>query len=354
MTSDCNVTLDQQPAPSDDFTNQVYFSYAQRQVIAAVLALVSTVGLFGNSLVIIAVVLSKRLHRTTNLFVLNLGLTDLLTCAFLPVQSVAVLSECVSPLLGTVCAFVGFLSVTCLSCSINNLLCIALNRFFLIIKDRSTYRRIYRLRNAVLMMLATWLIPIATVAIPALTGYITLGFDPKDSSCSWVASKSSPNYSYVIFGTCIPLQFTLIIWSYTRVFSFIRRHTKSVAHLEKAAKPRPTTLHVSEVSSRDETKEEPLPRRCQPFKLQYEVTKNLFLVLVLFMICVTPFGVSLALAALDISGTGRALPFTATLLTINSCLNPIIYALKHPHFQIVFRCILRGQFSKIPDRIKFP
>ncbi|KAJ8038599.1 hypothetical protein HOLleu_16063 [Holothuria leucospilota] len=38
---------------------------------------------------------------------------------------------------------------------------------------------------------------------------------------------------------------------------------------------------------------------------------------------------------------------TKILVVLNSCLNPILYAVKHPHFRQVFRCIVLCRWKDI-------
>ena len=62
-----------------------------QQLYVAILLILAVLGTFGNMLVIAAVILSRKLRHATNMFVLNLSIADLLTCAYVvPVQAVAV------------------------------------------------------------------------------------------------------------------------------------------------------------------------------------------------------------------------------------------------------------------------
>ena len=40
--------------------------------------------------------------------------------------------------------------------------------------------------------------------------------------------------------------------------------------------------------------------------------------------------------------------YLALILVVNSCANVIIYGLKHPHFQVVFKCIITCRLYDIP------
>ena len=70
-------------------TSLVLQDYTQRVIVATVLAVVFIVGIVGNALVILAVTLSRRLRSPTYWFVVNLAVTDFVTCIFIPFQIVA-------------------------------------------------------------------------------------------------------------------------------------------------------------------------------------------------------------------------------------------------------------------------
>lgn len=43
------------------------------------------------------------------------------------------------------------------------------------------------------------------------------------------------------------------------------------------------------------------------------------------------------------------LSYTKLMTTFNSCVNPIIYGVKHPHFRQIFGNILFRRWNKIPE-----
>ena len=73
------------------------------------------------------------------------------------------------------------------------------------------------------------------------------------------------------------------------------------------------------------------------------VTKKLAIVVLAFLIClILPFGISIAVPTSD-----AGIPWTAMMMTINSCVNPIIYARTMPVFRHVMGCIIRCHFKNI-------
>ncbi|XP_071480090.1 somatostatin receptor type 5-like [Diadema antillarum] len=70
-------------------------------------------------------------------------------------------------------------------------------------------------------------------------------------------------------------------------------------------------------------------------KREVEITKNLFIVVCVFAICMVPNGVNFL-----IEGTSVSTLYGAMISTANSVVNPIIYGLKHPNFQEAFKNII--------------
>ena len=67
-------------------------TYPERVVTASILLLISLINIIGNSMVILAVVFSKKLRTSTNVFVVSLSSADLLAGVAAPMSAVALLS----------------------------------------------------------------------------------------------------------------------------------------------------------------------------------------------------------------------------------------------------------------------
>ncbi|XP_030830297.1 C5a anaphylatoxin chemotactic receptor 1-like [Strongylocentrotus purpuratus] len=113
---------------SSDTDLFVFEDYNQRIAIAIILCIIFIVGAIGNTLVITAVGLSRKLRSSTNWLVVNLGCSDLLTCLSLPFNVVALLSRDGWPLPGWICAANSAVILVCLGASVMTLALIAYNR----------------------------------------------------------------------------------------------------------------------------------------------------------------------------------------------------------------------------------
>lgn len=77
---------------------------------------------------------------------------------------------------------------------------------------------------------------------------------------------------------------------------------------------------------------------------QLVITKNLFLVLVTYLVCISPH-----ILCEIADAPYYVILHTRMLVACNSCLNPILYGVKHPHFRQVFKCVLLRRWEDIPQ-----
>ena len=121
----------------DKLQLHVYQCYCERQIIAAIVGIASLCGIFGNTLVLLSVILSRKLRTITNVFVLNMSIADLIPSMIIPFQIVAILSDEGYLLSDSICVIIAFTFVTCLGASVNTLTCIAVNRLLLVTRSPS-------------------------------------------------------------------------------------------------------------------------------------------------------------------------------------------------------------------------
>ena len=127
------------PVPTVEF---LFDDPVQRIIVAVMFLIAALVGSVGNTIVIIAVCLSRKLRTVTNVFVVNLAVADLLTSLFVPWNAVALLSLDGWPLPFWICSVAGAITYLCISASFYSLASIAVNRFILITKGLHAYQRV--------------------------------------------------------------------------------------------------------------------------------------------------------------------------------------------------------------------
>ncbi|XP_071812502.1 G-protein coupled receptor moody-like [Apostichopus japonicus] len=315
----------------------------QRIIVAIITSLASCIGLIGNVLVIIAIIFSKRLQNKTNVFVTNLAIADLVTCSLLPFQVVALLVD-PWPLSDILCTAVGMLTWICLWTSNVTLALVAYNRYNIVLKKRDEYEKIYKKWKMVLWIVFSWILPTSLVTIPPAFDFGAMGYSTRYRVCT--ADTSHPKSDWYALLTSVTVQvpcLIVIIVSYTLLFRHVRIHNQKMLELFSAPSGKISTQDVE--SGRVSQAAVSMQRHV--FKRQHQITKNLFVVVCSFMICVMPFGI-----ACLIPPSYPAIPWVSMLVLVNSCVNPIIYGLKHPQFNEVFRPLICCHLRKIPQPSK--
>ncbi|XP_022091890.1 G-protein coupled receptor moody-like [Acanthaster planci] len=335
-------------------------SYSVLVFIACVWIIVAVLGIIGNSMVILAAVLSKHVRSTTNVLVVNLSVADLWTCLSLPWSSVAMLVNGPWPLASEFpCQVAAFMWHTGLGASLYNLALISLNRLVRITRPLATYNMIFSPRKMVFIVAISWLIPIFVIVFPLTIGVGALGHDLLHDTCTDDDLHPRAN-SYNLAQTIgfYPIPMTTVVVSYVVIYVHVRRHFRK--RLSKKTKATTSSTDITEASgtsvtslsntsSTDVIEEQ---EKCKQSKRkisrqQLQITKNLFFVFCAFTLCISPYFISLFIPTSE-----KFALFGATILIFNSVVNPIIYAAKHPQFKKVLRPMLRCKLDKIPEPSK--
>ena len=358
---------------SPEHLSESLYSYGERIFVAITWALITLFGTVGNSLVIAAVLFSQKLRTATNVFVVNLAVADFLTSLFLTWSVVALLGRHGWPIPDAewLCSAGGFMIFLCTGVSLYNLAAIALNRLVLITQSFDTYKKIYTPVNITLMAAMIWFIPLAIFISLPLAGIGGFGYDKQHSTCSDL-DHHPQNETFQLAQTILfyPIPLITIVVSYALVFRHMRRHFKRQRSMHELSDI--ATISSSKVSSSESfvvtnmtmmtVVEEGLPqgqsspksvaksvakstRRSQRIdEMEVEITKNLFLVVCAFFLFFSPYFI-----ALFIPGSNYFLLYLGISVLSNSIINPVIYAKRHPHFKVVFRCLLTCRYSEIPE-----
>ncbi|KAJ8024370.1 rhodopsin [Holothuria leucospilota] len=287
----------------------------QRLLLAIFTFLISVLGLPGNALVVFALLTSRKLQTSTNVFVANLAVSDFVTCLVLPLHSISLLSEKM-PFPDPVCQAIGALTYITIGASIVNLALIGFNRFYLITRPRVSYDKLYSKRNITAMVVFSWLYITLLVIIPPTFGFGALGYSRRYRLCTVDNSHKFAFYFEMFRSMFLQILFLIIVLVlYLLIYLFLKR--KSAFN-----------KNVS-----DEMQ-----------KRQAKVTKNLFFIVCAYIACVLPFGVTCVVPRSYV-----AIPWASMFTLVNSCVNPFIYGVNHPQFKEVFKCILTCRLRKIAE-----
>ena len=374
--------------------------------IAATFSLIAVIGILGNSLVILAVGISRSLQTPTNIFLTSLSVADLLTCCLLPLQSVALLQSdegCFLP--NWLCQGIAYLSCVCNISSVLHLLIIAITRcIFLSGNNAIKYAHLRTNRNVAILIATAWLLPTTLYTIPVLTGVRRLGYHQKLRICLFKEDANTMTRIYVAL-VCVIYSATLftIIICHVQILRTVYNQQFSLTTFDKTARsPSERLTRLSEDGSCDidddeyddddddddddnekaDNKNHDLKRDVLslPFNNNYEltsvinkardslkpyfrerrqgsvvshidiiimrqleITKYLIYVTTAFIVCVMPTCFCLVTPKCY----NNYLSYFLIPLMINSCINPLIYSLKDRSFHDVFGAVLHCRLTEL-------
>ncbi|XP_068707242.1 octopamine receptor beta-1R-like [Montipora foliosa] len=280
------------------------------------LVILNGLSLVGNTLVCISVYRNKRLRTTTNLYIIALAVSDLLSAVFVMPLSTGVLITSKWIYGGTICQLYAFLSMFVIYVSPVTMGLTAVNRFVRICKSDRLYQKLFSVKKSRLLLAFAWTFVACYTGIPRLSGIWAFEFVPGYAQCTIAhLSESGKTAHYIIVVSLfflMPLIATIV--SYTKVAQKIRQHNAI----------RGESLNTG-ISAHE-----------------IKLSKSLFAVVFAFMICWIPFWIIILLRRFRLVGKmPRSIElFCLFLFYLSNTINPLIYAGMNPEFRREFRKIL--------------
>ena len=298
---------------------------------------IGMLGLVGNLLVFVAISLSKKLQTVTNVFVVSLAISDFLTALILPLHGLGILSGNEWPLESWVCKVVSFITVLSNPTSTLTLTAIAINRYILITKPRGFYLRIYSVNNVAWMLVFIWVFSFLLCVLPQLipaTGGLL--YDPCFRTCIWDLQHKMIHLTEAAVAFVFLVCSCTIFFCYFSIYRYVRAH---VTRTKRTLQATGNETHQTGIDIGTTTAE---PKG--PSLKEIRITQNMACVIVVFFICTVTYSFYLFTDAYSIVGA-----FLLVLLTFPVCLNPLIYAAKHPVFKEVFKSMFSCKINTIPE-----
>lgn len=302
-------------------------------VYSIFLVLIMFTTLLGNVLVVTAVYLTNRLHRMTNYFIVSLAVSDLLVAlVHLPLridQSVHNFNWCFDRNSGiTTCTYWIVSDTIFSSASICNLAVISIDRFLAITKPFS-YQNIMTKKVGASLIAFVWI-------YSSLWGILSLinWTQPSDESIfvNWgptnerYCTKNDPVYYTVAMSVAFFLPLLIIIITYSCVFRVAYTHAKAMASHD------PSRSHRNVVRELKATKMVAVV--IGAFILCWLPSFTLIVISLWCVPCMKPFQDSEALSY------SIRIVFIFVLPVMNSCINPLIYAVFNKEFRVAFKRML--------------
>lgn len=298
--------------------NLIFDEKTKRFLLALSYWVIFATGLAGNGLVIFAVLRFRKLRTVTNTFVVNLAVSDFIGCFLLPPTTVSYVAGDL-PLSNSFCGvMVGAIHVM-FGASVSNLALISVNRYVLIVHPKVRYLRFYKKQNVLLMIITSWIYSVIIVCLPPIIGIGDLGYSKENRVCG-IDTKHPLDLHYTAIRSILGLTpcLTVAIACYVSIFWFVRKTGRNRRKLFRG-------------SNRIASGKRPIDT------LQLNVTRNLSITMCAYITLVGSYMLIYLISSL------RSLrEWASVCVTVNSCVNPIIYGYGHPHFKEAFHSIFKN------------
>ena len=190
-------------------------------------AIIITVGCFGNILTILAIVKKRELQTIPNYYVMNLACADLAVCTFVAPITALLLAGVHIP--DWLCKMTGFASLVFMMTSVLNLGIIGFNRYILICKSFHLYQRIFTTRNVLLSIIGIWIFVMIDVS-PAFYGFGSYGFNKFFGTCLFNTDHKW-NFFFVLIMLDTIIMFpclTITLYFYIAIYRKFARTRKGI------------------------------------------------------------------------------------------------------------------------------
>ena len=291
------------------------------------LIVLNVLSLTGNTLVCISVYKNTRLRTTTNIYILALALSDLLSAVFVMPFGTGVLITSKWIFGGAFCQLHAFFSLFVIYISPVTMGLTAINRYMRICRPDQQYQRLFSVKKSRAILAFVWTFVACVTAVPRLASVQLFEFVPGYAQCSIAHTSESGktiHYSFIVTMFFLtPLMATII--SYIKVGKAIRQHNAEVASTIKTREGNATCEGNTSISAHE-----------------IKVSKSLFVVVFAFMVCWLPFWVIVILRRFHlVARMPRNVELLCMfLLYFSNTINPFIYAGMNPAFKREFRKIL--------------
>ena len=350
---------------TDENSIDLNVAYWEQIFTSILIIIIAIAGILGNSMIVAAVALSKKLQTATNAFVTSLAVTDLVTSFFLIWFAVGTLGKTSWPIPGAywLCQLTAFMIYSSVGTSLYTLAAIAVNRLIHIIRPE-LYSKIFTSWKLAILIAIPWILPSASSAILLLTGNGGVGYNPVYHDCADIDDHKGADVfklAKIVIG--LPLPTAAIVISYAWIYVYLKRHFKrQLRNLSDIPAKSTDTLRElpdeREPSStygfkiQDHHVGDPSPhfsesRRERIWRQQVEITKNLFVVVCVFFACFLPYFFVQLLPVTNV--TGHIEFYVKITPFINSSVNFLIYGSKHPDFNLVLGYMIRRAYGDIPQ-----
>ncbi|XP_037547080.1 opsin 4b [Nematolebias whitei] len=286
-------------------------------IIGVVILAVGITGMLGNFLVIYAFCRSRGLRTPSNIFIINLAVTDFLMCLTqTPIFFITSMHK--QWIFGKKgCELYAFCGALFGICSMMTLMVIAVDRYVVITRPLASLGAMSH-RKALGFVSAAWLYS-AGWSLPPFFGWSAYVPEGLMTSCSWDYMTFTPSvrsYTMLLFTFVFFIPLSIIIFCYCCIFRAIQRTTRAITKINcKGTKESAKKFHK--------------------MRSEWKMAKIAFIVILLFVISWAPYSCTALTAFAGYADllTPYMNSVPAVIAKASAIHNPIIYAITHPKYR---------------------
>ena len=317
-----------------------------------IFSVIIATALLGNILVCIAVYRFSYLQTTTNYAIVSLAITDVLMVYVMILHATTVVKG--EWTLGiTLCDVTSTVGLTLNLVSLVHLTYISFDRYIAIVKP-FRYQVWITKRRVAIIMIVLWFTTCIILNLP----WADFKYRSNVFGCVKNVKRGKFRLStLVILLTFVSVPSAFILFTHISIFRIARSHAvrlkKQENHLNNSLQQHPDVTQDGRGLSPKN------PRRTaaalSTFKRELKSVKTFAMVVGFFLICYIPFYVvatTRSFKGLD-SVPAPVLTTVTWFAFVNSCINPILYSLRHQQFKKAFKKIFhRGTIRVVPIQLQ--
>ncbi|KAL9984984.1 hypothetical protein ACROYT_G007334 [Oculina patagonica] len=306
-----------------------------RLLIVSIMIIIIVAAVCGNLLVCVAILLNKRLRKTTNYFIFSLAISDLMTAFFsMPFDVEALLHPYQWSFGEFICNFWAFMYLIAAPTSILNLMAVSLDRY-LAISAPLKYYSVMKPKLALLIIATIWLYSLTFTT----AGMVRWPFYEQSVMLGMCFFNISPYYSVVSSAVNFILPTVIMCIIYFHIYKIASAHARRIAKQE-------VTTSVASNSNEDSGT---ITSEKKRIKKNIKAAKTIAIIVSSFLLCWMPLTLTSTVGSLCkecLMVNGELWMALIVLAYMNSAMNPILYSFFNQEFRESFKKLFKLQFTR--------